>query len=280
VSAPIILMDVDKTIYNLKYNLTIEADLFRAGISAAISKGIDLGLNSDSALQTLQDLGSLYGLQGPIIAERGAVLCLKGVVTYPVQTTAVFSELFAEVFSALGAENLRSQYFVLSGNVNWLANSLPCPDELLWESWEGRIAVLLNSLRRRSFSCFVRRFVGGKWVKEELALTEIRDVLTKVVKVPEGFWPDCDVDFNPQYGVCILHHKDTQKRVAVDSLLAYAGDRPIYMVGDSIADWLDHERVIQCAVGNASQEYKNHCQLIAGQEFTAGVLELIHLISR
>jgi len=52
------------------------------------------------------------------------------------------------------------------------------------------------------------------------------------------------------------------------------------MVGDSMSDWLDDDRVIQCAVGNASDAYKEKSKLIATSARTEGVIELLELIAK
>ncbi|OGF90422.1 hypothetical protein A3I27_03975 [Candidatus Giovannonibacteria bacterium RIFCSPLOWO2_02_FULL_43_11b] len=54
----------------------------------------------------------------------------------------------------------------------------------------------------------------------------------------------------------------------------------VFMVGDSMSDWLDDDRVIQCAVGNASDAYKEKSKLIATSARTEGVIELLELIAK
>lgn len=282
-SGSLILCDKDETLVDTKYQLTVPSADFTDAIRRAEAKGAIVGLNSDSGFPTLEQRANQIGIPGPIIAERGALVQpTRGAPLTPlIPETLRFLELRDRFLDALTFGQRTRQYWVVLGDVNELAKALPpIPPRVL----PAPVAVLVNGVRTCSLAFYVRKRVGDAWVKDGTALDDVIAILEEAGPHCEPLWSARDtLDRNPTYGICIVHHKDTQKSRAVDWILAQAGDRPVYMIGNSKSDDLKDSRVIQCAVGNASPEYKARCLethgLIAEQPLTAGVIELLERIT-
>ena len=87
-----------------------------------------------------------------------------------------------------------------------------------------------------------------------------------------------DVDENSEYGILIIHAARNVKANGVRALIERTGAARIAYIGDSWRDNIGDLRVIQCAVGNATEEYKRHCRFVATQSYTAGAVELLEAI--
>ena len=71
----LIMIDLDNTLINSDYQLNVAVKKFRDTIKELTKKNIKVGLCSDSATITLRQWTQKLQLTGPIIAERGAVIC-------------------------------------------------------------------------------------------------------------------------------------------------------------------------------------------------------------
>lgn len=282
-SGSLILLDVDETLVDTNYEFTVPHDVLTAAIRSAEARGAIVGLNSDSGFLTLERRANQAGIAGPIIAERGALVQPeRGAPLTPlIPETLRFLELRDRFLDALTLGQRSRQYLVVLGDVNELAKALPpIPPRVL----PAPVAVLVNGVRTCSLAFYVRKRVNCEWVKDSAAFVEVIAILEEAGPHCEPLWSARDVlDRNPTYGICIVHHKDTQKSRAVEWILAHAGARSVFMIGNSTSDDLKDARVTQCAVGNASQEYKTRCTethgYIAQQPLTAGVIELLERIT-
>src|SRR3989338_11517160 len=70
-NSPLILLDVDETLVDIDYKLTCPASEWHAALRRAEARGAIIGLNSDSAYDTLQKRAVAYGIGGPVVAGRG-----------------------------------------------------------------------------------------------------------------------------------------------------------------------------------------------------------------
>lgn len=283
-NGPLILLDVDETLVDTNYELTVPHDVLTAAIRAAETRGAIVGLNSDSGFSTLERRANQAGIAGPIIAERGALVQPErsAPLTPLIPEALRFLELRDRFLDALTLGGRSSQYLVVLGDVNELSKALPpIPPRVLPAS----VAVLVNGVRTCSLAFYVRTRRNCEWVKDAEALTGVFKILAEAGGHVSELWSvrEQPEDVNAKYGICIIHHKDTQKSRAVDWVLSRAGDRPVYMIGNSTSDDLKDARVIQAAVGNASPEYKARCRdsggFITEQSLTAGVIELLDRIT-
>ncbi len=75
-ASTLVLLDVDKTVIDKKYQLTVELHDFVRAIERAQDAGITVGLNSDSALPTIRSWAKQWHIEGPLLAEQ-SVICLQ-----------------------------------------------------------------------------------------------------------------------------------------------------------------------------------------------------------
>ncbi|MDO8599623.1 MAG: hypothetical protein Q7S02_05950 [bacterium] len=282
----LILCDVDETLIDTHYEFTVPHDDLTAAIRHAEARGVIVGLNSDSGLATLERYAMRAGISGPIIAERGALVQSER-DTEPevlVRDATQFLELRSRFLDTLMDGQRRGQYVVILGDVNELSKPLALPS-IPPRVLPSSTAVLVNGIRTCSLAFYVRKRVHYEWVTDAGTFNEVVAILEEVGPRCVPLWSELDeLDRNSAYGICIVHHKDTQKPRAVDWILQQAGERKVYMIGNSTADDLKDPRVIQCAVGNARPEYKARCTdsggFIAAQPLTAGVIELLERITQ
>ncbi len=269
----VVLLDADGTLLDRQYDTTVPENELREIFEQCQNDGLSIGLNSDSSLVTLDSLAKRIGVNGPIIAEKGAIYHRDAqsaiVITNP--GACGYEKLRVAFVAHLATD---SRIIVITGDVNSLANRLPSinPNECV-----ARTAILINAFRLCSMSYYVRKFAGGEWIKDADELCRVFHELQDISS--EAFdWSGQDIDSNPDYGICILHHKSTAKKAGVDALLRdYASER-VFMVGDSTSDVVGCPEVVQCAVGNAKDEYKKQCSFIARSSYTEGVIEVLDWI--
>lgn len=272
---PLILLDVDETVIDVKYNLTCRPSEWRSTLRLAEARGAIIGLNSDSAYEMLKRRAKAYGVQGPIVAERGALVSKSpDARVICTNVDAMDFQKLLQVFMRTLTDGVKvTKYLIVVGHVNEIASRLPA---LPLNKCLNDTAVLINSFRSCSLSFFVRRLHGRSWTKDAEALNEvigITDLLGRK-KFPR-LWEARDMDKNPDYGICIFHHRDTKKSLAYPFLRDWFGERDVYMIGNSMSDYIGDVNVKHCAVANASEEFKDRCVLVANHVRTRGVIELI-----
>lgn len=269
---PIVLLDVDKTILDEKYRLTVPLKLFRTRLEEIQQEGFRIGLNSDSALYTLKRSAGIYRMMGPLVAERGAILLAeKNAVPEYLNLDARDFRILRDRFLRILLREHLEEYLLMVGDVNRLSSRLP---SLPSDDCGARLIVLVNGLRRCSMSFYVRARDRTRWVRDAGSLDEVLILLNVVGSSMGSFWGERDVDRNPEYGICIVHHIETQKKNAIGSIAELFPGSPIYMVGDSMSDWMGDD-VMHCAVANGKPEFKVRCQFVASSGYTAGVLEVL-----
>ena len=273
----IILLDLDETIIDTKYQFNCSRPLWKQTIKRAGECGVVIGLNSDTPLVTMRRLASEFGLSGPLIAERGAVVLINGVEHCVAASTALeFPRFRLAVISALFPLVNAGRLLIVTGDVNELSNRMP---RMIKAACSAELAVLINGFRQYSFSCFVRKRENASWVKDSGVLDEVISVLSKVGRDFRVLWKLRDIDRNPDYGFLGVHLRVTQKCMAVRRLLSEAEGSQVYMIGNSMSDWCgENSRLTHCAVANATDDFKANCAHVAHGELTRGVIELIDKI--
>lgn len=271
----IVLLDVDSTLLNQNYQLTVSLEQLKAEVLETQNRGIKIGLNSDSALPFLRTLAKSWGMEGPIVAERGALIeFADGDVLYSNTGASFFPDFLRNVQNELLRPEYAEKFLVVNGNVNPICNSLPIYPH---HSLHPQTSILMNSLRTRSFSCFVRSLESGSWTKNKLHLEEIFELILSVSK-RMGVENLLEWDVNADYGICIVHHKETNKFIAGEGLLSKTNSK-LFMVGDSMADFMNHKSITHMAVGNATPDYKKISAYVSPYELTEGVIDILkHVI--
>lgn len=268
----LVLLDVDKTIIDVDYQLNVPEEVFCSAIRAAQDAGVVIGINSDTPFGTLQEYAKRFGCDGPILAERGAVLAMSsGVEPEVIVPDAEQFSLLGQLLSSQLSHHQR-RHLINLGDVRRLAQwerGLP------QDAPDGTVAVLLNPLRLGSFSFWVRVQREQRWVKDPDALAGVVAQLGEVGRSIGPVWEDRDLDSNAEYGICIVHHRASNKQHGVVVLRDRMPEVPLTMIGDSMSDDLALDGAEQWAVANASDEYKQRCSRVATLPLTAGVIELL-----
>lgn len=262
-----LLLDVDNTLVNNKYLLTdnsISGELKRVQ-----SKGWLIGLSSDSPLATLLILKNKLGLNGPIIAERGAIVGLPN--NEEIMLTEV-EQYFTNVRSKI-LDNLSDNRvpFYFGDATKIIRDNITFPNEV-----DNRL--VLAQSQRKCGICMYGRTIG------EDGLLNIDNKLTlSLVKKIREFTLDppfeLNEDFNEDYGIYILSPKAVNKRVGTICLMNRLGIDKIGMVGDSTSDIIGKDIAFQYSVGNGKPEYKIASDYVATNTYTAGVIEILKLIN-
>ncbi|MFA5886368.1 MAG: HAD hydrolase family protein [Patescibacteria group bacterium] len=269
----LVLIDLDLTLINREYNLTLPLDQVCAAISEAKKNGVMIGLNSDSSHHTLIDWYKKLGLDGPIILERGAVIFRPGLMGYidiSSDSARLFSQLrqdFVEILPSICPN-------ILCGDANVI--------QATYRPWLGEEKfIIINDYRQRSLSFFARQLgKDGKLLIDSVLLNQAAALLNSLIqdKYPT-LAQEKDEDNNPDYGVYILHSLFSKKHRAVVKLLDELKLDQIWMIGDSLSDFIDDVRVKHVAVSNARDSFKEKANFITKGAITEGVIEFLQTLS-
>ena len=262
----LILFDWDNTIVN--GTAQINNQHFKAVIQAKVNEGWWIGLNSDTPLKRLQSWWKLLGMNGPIVAEKGAV------IWWPNAQETRISQTF-EIF------------FTLRKDVVLLLMQTPSIGLFVGDSTEfiksvkrivGRdpIFVALDAYRVCSLGLFVRQVNDGLLLKDSATAERIRELITPLLPNHPLVSP---IDLNLEHCFMSVNSLDADKATGVRVLLEKWGmTSEIIMVGDSIADYINLSEVRHFAVGNAQPAFKEKADRIAIKNFTEGCIELLSAI--
>lgn len=263
----LVLFDLDKTLIDVGYCYT--DDGIADAVRRAVARGHTIGLNSDSPVPVLRGHHRHLGMNGPIVAERGAVVWLPDA---PKQATATGTSPDDEfvllrdrilrrltddggVEAVLGDPSgvIRTRRFLTDG---------PCP-------------VLLTSALRTHSLHFAARIMDGADYRFDMDLLERVRVAAREELDRHPVSVTVDWDMNPEYAILILHAAASRKAVGVEFVLHRLGLDEAVMVGDGVVDNLELPQVRQWAVGNASEAYRSACDWVASATFTSGAVELL-----
>jgi len=265
----LVLVDLDKTLIDERYQLTIPVRKVRKAIQALERKGVLFGLCSDSPLPMLQVWQERIGAHGPIVSEQGAL------VFDPTDGTE-----FATLPEATGWFPALRERVVMDGikRIHSWSTYLGDSTELIRQKVRihGRHEVLLlvNSQRRHSFAAHLRR-VGkrGELSIDSEMLSTLRQEVEEQARTMTA--EPLDIDENPEYGILILHAERNVKANGVRALIDQFRISQVTYIGDSWRDLIGDQQVNQTAVNNAMDAYKKHCSYVAQATYTEGVLEIL-----
>lgn len=276
----IVLLDLDGTVLNRDYQITVPEKIFKSSIKKFQSSKFVIGISSDSAADTIVKFMQVHGIIGPVIAEKGAFLIIKAkgftngvnTISETVSFTTIRKILLKKFY-----ENVNT--LTVIGDVNRLSRFFQkIPNDA---GSVAKRAVLINGMRRGSLSFYAYGSKEGHWQKDARALKE---VLAEVLEIIKKNFPalknNIFVDLNSEYGICIIHHKNTKKALALPGIKKKYDGYRIFVIGDSVGDFYSNRLVTHCAVANASAEYKKVCSIVAKKEYSAGVIELLEKIAR
>lgn len=253
------VIDIDGTLIDKDYAITDER-IYDA-VQNAQDAGWKVGLSSDTPFGKMQEWHELFGMNGPIIAEKGAFVAFGDQTIETAKTPFDFVRL-RETFLAQVA---------LTDTLIYRGDAV----KLFRENIEtlghpGDEIVLANTLRNYSTGYFARR-VGedGRMYIDEAQTNKFADQIRALY--PSGI--DFDEDLNHEHGLLIISHKGMHKRIGTIALENLLGVERIAMIGNSIADYVGTDIASQLAVGDATPEYKEVADFVAKGEVTSGVIE-------
>lgn len=261
----LVLLDVDKTLIDRDYRYTDDriGDVIRRVVAA----GHMVGLNSDTALVGLTPYHTELGMNGPIIAERGALVYRPDLEETETAGPSLSTEFFVGMRDRVVGELTKD------GNVEAIFGN---PSAIVRDrryALQGSAPVLLvNALRRRSCHFTARRLVGDRYELDDESLERAVAAARACAGDYEG---RLDWDVNHEYGVLIVHDRENTKSRGIQFVLDDYDLDACVMIGDSSADYLNLPEADQWAVANASLDYRARCSRVASRDHTGGVIELL-----
>ena len=267
----LVLLDLDKTLIDERYRLTIDSARVVEVVTTCANAGISVGFCSDSPLLTLMQWAQQLHIGGPIVFEQGAGVYQSAAQTSTIvlpEATTWFSELRKRFVTKM-MDRLPEWGVYVGDNTDFIRSGQRFPGAC-------RFVALVSGIRQQSFGVHVRRVQGtdGELTIDTEALHMIRGEGEAIARQLSS--KTLDIDENPEYGILIIHSMRTEKRNGVRFLIEHEHPELVAMIGDSPRDYMDDARIIQYAVGNARAEYKERCVYVADTTYTAGVLEILN----
>jgi haloacid dehalogenase-like hydrolase len=236
------LFDLDGTLINDTYQPTDPA--IGEAVQAAQEADWAIGLNSDTPYEALCTWRTRFAMNGPIIAEKGAVV--EGT------DGLIFDE--CDAVAVLAARERVADYAYTKGIDLWQGNATEALRNGLTHDQPGRTLILLNNLSRCSLRFFVR-------IVQEDGRLSIDDARTQqVIADCRPLLPAFDElseDNNPAFGLFIASRAGITKRHGTQVLLRATGIGRCVMVGNAMSDYLGSDIADHYAVSNADLEYQN-----------------------
>ena len=197
---PLFLFDLDETLIGRDYSLNVEERSLREAFRRAIANGAVLGLNSDTPTRSLKEKYTRWGMNGPIVAERGAEILTQAGETVDLASPAgEFTKLrdrFAHVFSQRDDVSLR---FAHAWDL----------DETVAQARPDQRLVVINPYRQRSLSFWARR--GGSSGAAAMDFPLLQEMVTVLMSLIASEFPalrqnlDDPLDVNPDYCIAVIH---------------------------------------------------------------------------
>jgi hydroxymethylpyrimidine pyrophosphatase-like HAD family hydrolase len=257
------LLDLDGTLIGDDYQTTDDA--IGETIQSAQNAGWSIGLHSDTPYEALELWRERFGMNGPIIAEKGAVIELAGKVSLDDSTANAID---------VARQNI-TRYAQDRGIAVWSGNPVEAIREGLQYGEPGQTVMLINALSR----CSLRFFVRTCQPDGRLAIDDVRTqaVISDFRPLFPEF-PDLTEDNNPTFGLMIAARGNITKRHGAQQLMARLGISRCVMIGNSMSDYLGNDIADHFAVGNASTEYQAVATTVP-EELTHGCVAILRTLA-
>lgn len=256
----LVMFDLDGTLIDRDYRVT---DLAIHGVMRdAQTEGWTIGLSSDTPYEVLANWSKHLGIDGPIIAERGALVSHAGQIEYDKNDGLKYSSAKADLETML----------VDTGYKTWKGNPVEALRSGLRIGEPGEAVVLINDYRRSSLGLFMRT------VNEQGDLVIDENHTTEIVVLAREFYPqfeDIEEDLNHDYGILIVARQSITKRQGSRRLLAALQLTQFAMVGNSLADYVGDDIAIHYAVSDATEDYKRKADYVAKTPLATGASEIL-----
>jgi hydroxymethylpyrimidine pyrophosphatase-like HAD family hydrolase len=264
----LILFDLDKTLINENYKYTPNDNphIIKQAIQKKVQVGWLVGLNSDTPVRRLQTRWEELGMNGPIIAENGAVIWLpdEGEV-FVSKARDLFAKLREEVIAALAR---------LEDCCVFIGDGLMFAEKATGIAG-GKAVAAVDRYRQCGLGVFIRKVVNGRPEKDsKTAECVARHIYRLIPNHP--LIPPPDPNSISKYCFFHVNARDVNKAIGLEEVrkrLPHLGR--MVMVGDSMSDFMDVPGVEHWAVGNADPTFKEKASGIAQAEYTEGCIEIL-----
>lgn len=257
------LIDLDGTLIDASYEVT-NPDIY-AAIAATQEAGWQIGLSSDTPYEVLRTWRERFGMNGPVVAEKGAVVEIGSRVEVDTGTIRAFSEAQTAVAAMFEDQGIRV----------WPGEPVEALRTGLRVGEAGERVILLNTLSQASLRFFVRR-VGAS--RELLSDNDATESLAAQARELYPAFDDLAEDVNPTHGLVIASRRSHTKREGTRRLMAALGLQRIVMVGNSMADYIGSDIAWHGAVGDAVPAFQATADYTARRQLTEGVTEILDVL--
>jgi hydroxymethylpyrimidine pyrophosphatase-like HAD family hydrolase len=269
----VVLFDLDGTLIDGSYKPT--DDRIYSAVAEAQAIGWKLGPHSDTPYEALHVWKERFGMNGPTIAEKGAVVEIDGRPDVDAVVVEAFAEARQRTTALFEAMDLRV----------WTGNPVEALRDGLKIGEVDERVILMNGLSQASLRFFVRR------VNDRGELEINRDDTAALVARAREVYPafdDLGEDLNHKYGLVIASLTRYTKRNGALRLMAARGLQQVVMVGNTMDDYLnggatDKDIAYHGAVGNADPAFWLAADYGASREpeghTTGGAVEILHYLT-
>lgn len=254
------LFDLDGTLLGQDYQFTDDA--IYSAVQTAQESGWHVGLSSDTPYEALALWRQQLHLNGPIIAERGAITETQEGLLYNGSEPAIYHTAAIQI-----CRNWQD----MGANV-WHGNPVKAIRNNVNIGKPGETVVLVNAMRKCSLSFHIRQ------VEEDGSLAISQPLTEAMANAARSFYPpfdDLEEDLNHDYGLIIISRESVNKRTGAQRLASVLQIGKFAMVGNSMSDYLGDDIAVHYAVADASDAYKAAADYIANFPQTGGAVEIL-----
>lgn len=272
----LVLLDLDETVLDKSYQITDSC--LPSFIDELQAEGVLVGIHSDTPL--VRQIGYAKDLHcsGPLVTELGNAIAKSSQDPTILWEDGRLKAVFQKTILAL-IQSARNAYPFLNitlADVSEVRKMLSDSANQETKAW-----MICHSQRFYSLGFYVYDVINGTISFNASllsALADIAEIHFVTQNAPEQPTPIMDV--NHDYGICIMHDSSARKAKANEELFRLFPDTTIYMVGNSMSDFLDHPEIVQCAVGNASDELKKQSTFVAPWNLSSSVISCLEWIRK
>lgn len=258
----VIMIDQDGVISDKNYQVTKNISSL---VGTMCSQGIIIVPNSDTPIDRLRkNIEFLLGFRAnSIIGEKGAVVSLNGQCKFTREIFGIdeYRLSLEKLFLGLGVP------VYIGDSATWIREGKTfVPNSHL---------MIIDALRQQSVGFYLKRSDERGLTYTDLDWCEQGLKMISNLELPNGLEP---LDYNPKYGIAIANASRVKKADGYRLLRDFFGQARYFMVGDQMTDFIDDPDVIQCAVGNSEEAYKDVSTFVASKQITEGLEECLRWI--
>ncbi len=293
-SKGIILMDLDGVALNPNY-LPTNLEGLRQGVQSLQEAGVLVGLHSDTPLASLLQFAEMFGIKGPLIFEMAAIhFPEEGIdIVLDPSNKDFFAHLRDGLYDAARKQfqdNTQGRYLISKTS----DKNMEKRTKTKYPGYQH--GIWINPFRQFSLGLWAEG-VGsdGSTFVDDTFHNKVIELIRKFLVADPEAPPMGSLFFDDRLtgGTSVVRPlKFTTKTPAVQALLSFIGDYtgPVYMIGDENTDYIEDPRVINLAVGNASDNFLSRLhnddatlpqgiQRVSSGNYTSGAIEHLKSIA-